>query len=623
MEKESFEDEEIAKILNDDYVSIKVDREERPDIDSVYMNVCQVINGHGGWPLSIFLTPDKKPFFAGTYFPKHNRYGTIGFMDLLNKISNLWSNNKEELVSKGDDIVTYLQPNKKDKQEDVIEKDSIKKSYMELKNDFDKINGGFSNAPKFPTPHNLLFLMRYYKYYNEEDALEMCLKTLKSMYKGGIYDHIGGGFSRYSTDEKWLVPHFEKMLYDNALLIFAYTDAYLITKEKFYKEVAMSIIEYISRDMTNTEGGFYSAEDADSEGIEGKFYVWSYDEIINVLGEEEGKLFINYYGISKDGNFEGFNIPNLINTDIYNIENNIELKNKMKKIKKKLFMHREKRVHPHKDDKILTAWNGLMIAALAYAGKCFAEEKYVDMAIKATDFIMNYLVNEDGRLYVRYREQEASNEGFLDDYAYFTWGLIELYEATFNANYLEKAVKLNNDMINLFWDKEVGGFFLYGNDSEQLIIRPKEIYDGALPSGNSVAALNILLLSRITGDYKLDDKVNSIFRTFSEKVNIAPRYYAFLMISVLYSIEKTKDIVISAEPNNEDMKKLVQKMNSNFDSYLSLVINNGDDRLLKLNKELISKRKVNDNITVYICEDFSCKEPITDLNIVLQEIIDN
>lgn len=621
MERESFEDEKVAEVLNENYVSIKVDREERPDVDAVYMNVCQLLTGQGGWPLNILLTPDKEPFFAGTYFPKYSRYGSIGFIDLLNNVARLWTHKREELLDKSKEIISHVKTiNDYEDEEKALDEGVVKKVFDQLTKDFDSQYGGFSKAPKFPTPHNMFYLMRYSKFYNNKEALNMCLKTLKAMYKGGIYDHIGGGFSRYSTDHKWLVPHFEKMLYDNALLIIAYTDAYLMTKDHFYKDVVDATVQYIERDMTDSRGGFYSAEDADSEGVEGKFYVWSEKEILEVLGEEDGKLFNKYYNISEFGNFEGENIPNLIETNIDELYNDRQLVNRLELCKKKLFDHRGKRIHPHKDDKILTAWNGLMIAALSYAGRSFNEERYINMAIRAVNFIGEYLTKENGQLYVRFREDEAKNEGLLDDYAFLTWGLVELYEATFEVTYLEKAVKLNKYMIDMFWDQQKGGFFLYGDENEELIMRPKEIYDGAEPSGNSVALLNMLRLSRLTGDLTLSQKVDELISTFSSRINEGPRYYTFLMISILYLNNATKDIVIAGELDNK-LKDIINRVNNTFMPYFTLVINNYNDRLLKLNPELKTKLKTNHQLTVYICENYACREPINDLDKALEVII--
>ncbi|MBB6630898.1 thioredoxin domain-containing protein [Clostridium algidicarnis] len=533
MAHESFEDEEVANILNNYFVSIKVDREERPDIDSVYMSVCQAMTGGGGWPLNLFLTKDKKPFYAGTYFPKTSKYNQTGFIEILESINNVWVSNKDHVLTTADQVVKTLNGDTYDESSN-ISKDILNEGFQSFLNSFDAVFGGFSKAPKFPSPHNLSYLLSYYKDTREKRALEMVEITLKSMYKGGIFDHIGFGFSRYSVDEKWLVPHFEKMLYDNALLAMAYIETYEITKDNIYKEVAEKIFTYILRDMTSPEGGFYCGEDADSEGVEGKFYLWDFTEIYKVLDMEEGNLFINYYGIQREGNFEGRNIPNLIGEELEDLDKP-DLKDKLENIREKLFAYRQKRIHPHKDDKILTSWNGLMIAAFAKAGKILNEEKYKDASIKALEFVFTKLQREDGRLLARFRDGESRYLAYLDDYAFIIWALIEVYEGTKEYSYVEKALELNKQMIELFLDKEKGGLFLYGKDSEELILRPKDIYDGAIPSGNSVAAMNMLRLFKITGDINLKEEAESIFKVFGNSINKIPRAHAKTLEALLYS----------------------------------------------------------------------------------------
>ena len=533
MAHESFEDEEVANILNNYFICIKVDREERPDIDSVYMSVCQAMTGGGGWPLNLFLTKDKKPFYAGTYFPKTSKYNQTGFIEILESINNVWVGNKDHVLTTADQVVNTLKEHGEDESFD-ISKNILSEGFQSFLNSFDAVFGGFSKAPKFPSPHNLSYLLSYYKDTREKRALEMVEITLKSMYKGGIFDHIGFGFSRYSVDEKWLVPHFEKMLYDNALLAIAYIETYEITKDNIYKEVAEKILAYILRDMTSKEGGFYCGEDADSEGVEGKFYLWDFAELYKVLNMEEANLFIKYYGIQREGNFEGRNIPNLIGEELEDLDKN-GLKEKLENIRRKLFDYREKRIHPHKDDKILTSWNGLMIAAFAKAGKILNEEKYKDASIKALEFVFTKLQREDGRLLARFRDGESRYLAYLDDYAFIIWALIEVYEGTKEYSYVEKALELNKQMIELFLDKEKGGLFLYGNDSEKLILRPKDIYDGAIPSGNGVAAMNMLRLFKITGDINLKEEAESIFKVFGNSINKIPRAHAKTLEALLYS----------------------------------------------------------------------------------------
>lgn len=533
MAHESFEDEEVANILNNYFICIKVDREERPDIDSVYMSVCQAMTGGGGWPLNLFLTKDKKPFYAGTYFPKTSKYNQTGFIEILESINNVWVSNKDHVLTTADQVVRTLNEDGYGDSSN-ISKDILNEGFQSFLNSFDDVFGGFSKAPKFPSPHNLSYLLSYYKATREKRALEMVEITLKSMYKGGIFDHIGFGFSRYSVDEKWLVPHFEKMLYDNALLAMAYIETYEITKDNIYKEVAEKILTYILRDMTSKEGGFYCGEDADSQGVEGKFYLWDFTELYKVLNREEADLFINYYGIQREGNFEGSNIPNLIGEELKDLDKN-SLKDKLENIRRKLFDYREKRIHPHKDDKILTSWNGLMIAAFAKAGRILNEEKYKDASIKALEFVFIKLQREDGRLLARFRDGESRYLAYLDDYAFIIWALIEVYEVTKDYSYIEKSLELNKDMMQLFLDEEKGGLFLYGRDSEKLILRPKDIYDGAIPSGNGVAAMNMLRLFKITGDTKLKDEAESIFKVFGNSINKIPRAHAKTLEALLYS----------------------------------------------------------------------------------------
>lgn len=527
MERESFEDEEVAEVLNKNFISIKVDREERPDIDSIYMTFCQAYTGSGGWPLTIIMTPDKKPFFAGTYFPKESKYGRSGIIDLLNSIYDIWINDRTKVINTSKTMInemknyTEVQSNVKEE----IREDIVEITVQTLKQYFEKDYGGFSKIPKFPTPHNILFLLKYYEKYRDGEVLKMIDKTLESMYKGGIFDHIGYGFSRYSTDKKWLVPHFEKMLYDNALLSFVYVEAYRITGKEIYKEITEKTNNYLLNKMTSDLGGFYSAEDADSEGVEGKFYVWNLKEIEEAVGEEDAKLFCETYDITETGNFEGKNIPNLVDKNTEDLYKKEEVINKLETIRKALYNYREKRIHPFKDDKILTSWNGLAIAAFAYSGKILNNKEYISIAEKAADFIIKKLINDENRLFGRYRDGDVANAGIIDDYAFFVWGLIELFEGSSDDKYLKKASKLNEEMLRLFYDKEDGGLYLYGNDIEQLIIRPKEIYDGAVPSGNSVATLNMIRLMRLTGNKNLDKIIQQQFQTFGESINNNPAAY--------------------------------------------------------------------------------------------------
>jgi uncharacterized protein len=607
MERESFEDNEAAEVLNKYFVSIKVDREERPDIDSIYMSVCQALTGSGGWPLTILMTPDKKPFYAGTYFPKKSKYGRPGLIDMLLSVEEAWRNKREDLIASSNEITKAVEKSASAGRKGKLSKATLKGAFEEYRDNFDPVFGGIGESPKFPIPHNLLFLLRYYYSFGEREALGIVEKTLESMYKGGIFDHVGYGFSRYSVDRKWLVPHFEKMLYDNSLLAMAFIETYQATKKEFYKEAAEKIFTYILRDMTSPEGGFYSAEDADSEGEEGKFYVWDIDEILEVLGEEDGKLYCGYYDITGHGNFEHKNIPNLISRELKEIESNRELKDKLNKLRAKLFEYREKRVHPHKDDKILTGWNGFMIAALAYGGRVFGNNTYTEAAEKAVQFIYDKLIDEQGRLLARYRDGEAAYLAYLEDYAFLTWSLIELYENNFKPEYLQKALDLNKAMIEHFYDEKDGGFYLYSKDTEQLIIRPKEAYDGAIPSGNSVATLNMIRLSRITGDEKLEEMAQRQLEVFSGNIASIPSSHSVFLMALLYSQVGGKSVAIAGDKEDASVKAMLAEINNRYLPYTTTALNINTKQY----------KLVDNKAAAYICQDYSCSQPVTEL----QELI--
>jgi len=602
MERESFEDEEVADILNKYYVSIKVDREERPDIDHIYMEVCQLLTGSGGWPLTIIMTPDKEPFFAGTYFPKKSRYGLIGLIELLEKIKDMWKKERYKLLNSAESIIEVLSKEEIEQDKDAINDNILEIAYKQLANDFDEKYGGVGTAPKFPMPHNIMFLLRYYRMTKEENALKMAVKTLEAMYRGGIYDHLGFGFSRYSTDNKWLVPHFEKMLYDNALLMYAYTEAYQVTKKDLFKEIALQIGEYILRDMTSPMGGFYSAEDADSEGEEGKFYIWDKKEIYDILGVRDGERFCNAYGITDEGNFEGKNILNLIENEyfekVYRDENLTRLRNKV-------YEYREKRVHPFKDDKILTSWNSLMIAAMAFSGRVFKEKHFLDAAEKAADFILKNLRRKDGRLLARYRNGAVEHLGYLDDYAFLIWGLIELYQACFDERYINTAVELVEDMIRLFYDREHKGFFLYGIDGEKLLSRPKELYDGAIPSGNSVAAMVLLKLSMLMDKSEYADIAHEMFQSFGGKVARYPAGYTHLLSAYMFAVKESLKVVIAGKKEAKETTEMLEIINDKFLPNVAISLKkNGDNNYMILDEKT----------TAYICKGHSCSKPINDID---------
>ncbi len=621
MEKESFEDEEIAKILNENYVPIKVDREERPDVDSIYMKVCMLMTGHGGWPLTVIMTPDKKPFFVGTYFPKESSYGRVGLKDILLHIADLWKKEKEALSNRADKIIEHIKEEIYEKEvQEIDPKKVIYRAYLELKNRFDRNYGGFGDRPKFPTPHNLLFLLRYWKRTKDKDALDMVEFTLKNMRKGGIYDHIGFGFHRYSTDERWLLPHFEKMLYDQAMLIMAYIETYHATKNPFYKEVAEEIAQYVIRDMTSEEGGFYSGEDADSEGEEGKFYVWSYEELKNILGKDF-ELFRKIFPVFEEGNFREEATGQLTGKNIIYLKEDLEtlskklnvpveeLKDKIVNWRKKLFEIREKRVHPLKDTKILTDWNGLMIAAFSKLAQITGEKKYSEIAQEAADFILKTMKKEDGTLYHRYKDGEVKYEGTLDDYAFFIWGLIELYETIFEEKYLFEAYGFMNVLFEHFWDKEHGGFFMTPDYITDVVVRPQEVYDGAIPSGNSVSLYNLVRLGRLLGITEFENKAKELIKAFSKELSLLPSAHTMLVIGLDLLVNGTKEVVIvSPKEKSEDLIKAVYE---EYNPFVLVALKTPDSKLGCISGFINQLQEKDGKPTVYICENFACKPPIT------------
>ena len=614
MAHESFEDENVAAILNKFFISIKLDREERPDVDSVYMTVCQALTGSGGWPLTIIMTPDQKPFFAGTYFPKTSRYGMPGLIEILESVATQWKNSKEKLINSSDNILKELGKFFVSESNDTkLSEKNLKNGYNQLLKSFDIKYGGFSPAPKFPTPHKLMFLLRYYKMYDETNALEMVETTLGSMYRGGLFDHIGYGFSRYSTDDKYLVPHFEKMLYDNALLVIAYLEAYEITKNPLYKDISIKSLEYVFRELTSNEGGFYCAQDADSEGEEGKYYVFTPDEIKIILGEEDGNYFNEYYDITDEGNFEGKSIPNLIKNSNYNKKDE-----KIDVLAQNILDYRNERYYLHKDDKILTSWNGLMIAALSKAYKVLEDEKYLEYAKKAVDFIYNNLVDSKGRLFARYREKESKHKAILDDYAFLTYGLIELYESSYETLYLKKAIDLTEAMIDLFFDEKNAGFFLYRKDSEKLIARPKELFDGAIPSGNSVAAYNLIRLARITGKSLFEEISKDVLDYIAGSIISEEINHSFFLIASSFALNKTKELICVIKDESE--KEKIKDTLSDMQAFNLTVIIKNEENSSEL-EELIPSTKdytLKDNkATYYLCEGNSCFPPTNNLNEIL------
>lgn len=608
MAHESFEDEEVARLLNHSFVPVKVDREERPDVDAVYMAVCQAMTGGGGWPMTILLTPDKNPFFAGTYLPKHSRYGMTGLIELLEQTARLWENDRSRLIQTGQTITEAM--NRKRETPPAGDLESlVNHGVQQFKQSFDDRYGGFGSAPKFPTPHNLIFLLEYGQTEHDRVCLGMVEKTLDFMARGGIFDHIGGGFSRYSTDDRWLVPHFEKMLYDNAWLAHTYALAYAATQKTFYKEITARILDYISKELTGPEGEFYCGQDADSEGAEGRYYVFSQDELSNILGTDTD-AFCHWFGITEAGNFEGRNIPNLLENE--NFEHTPE---SIVNIRQQIYAYRRKRMPLHLDDKILTSWNAMMISVCAKAGFLLDEPSYIEMAQRAQQFIENHLYNESERLMVRYREGESAFLGNLDDYAYYCLALIDLYETTFDASYLKRATELAEHMMNLFWDSEEGGFYFYGSDDEELIHRPKEVYDGAVPSGNSVAAHVLHWLFRLTGETKWMDAAHRQLDFLASNAAAVPSGHSFSLLAFLHTRMPSKELVCVSNETKVP-QELLDALRDQTGIRPAVIFKNRENA-----SSLSAAAPFTENYPFpesgthyYLCEGHCCSQPFSDIS---------
>ncbi len=589
---ESFEDEEIAEILNKYFISIKVDKEERPDIDSVYMAVCQAFTGGGGWPNSIFMTADQKPFFAGTYFPKTSRGGMIGLRELLFAIHEKWVSDRDMLLRDSDKIIKYL--NGPQDSADVVDIDLTQLAVSQYERIYDEKYGGFGRAPKFPTPHNLLFLLDYYERYKTVSCLNMAEHTLLQMYRGGMFDHIGFGFCRYSTDKKFLVPHFEKMLYDNALLILAYCKAYAITKKALYLDIAEKTASYILREMTSDEGGFYSSQDADSEGEEGKYYLFTPSEITKVLGEEDGARFNRHYDITETGNFESKNIPNLLKSDPldYSFETFLP----------KIDEYRKKRTSLHRDEKILTSWNSLMIAAMCGLYLVSGKSIYLSAVQNADSFIQKYLCDGD-TLHVSFHMEKRGVRGFLDDYAAYIFAQLLLYRATLDSEYLERAKSLCDKVISDFGDN-TGGFYLYSKNHEELILRPKETYDGAIPSGNSLMAYNLVRLSFLIDEEKYKTEAERQLDFLAQSTAQYPTNHAMFLTALLEHEKPPMKITVISE---QQIDKGSLRIALPPDAVIIILDASTKEYPLKNGKP-----------TYYVCRGHSCLPPTNDLNELFQ-----
>ncbi|MEI6501705.1 MAG: thioredoxin domain-containing protein, partial [Armatimonadota bacterium] len=553
MAHKSFEDPEVARLMNRAFVCIKVDREERPDVDNVYMAVCQAMTGSGGWPLTIFMTPDKRPFHAATYIPRDARFGQIGMLELIPRVQEFWRDRRAEVLESAAQVVEVMQSRQRQQRPAApavgTHEALLSQAYEELSHRYDAQRGGFGRAPKFPTPHNLTFLLRHWKRTGEAQALAMVEKTLQAMRQGGVWDQVGMGLHRYSTDPRWLVPHFEKMLYDQALLALACLEAHQATGDEQYARTAREVFTYVLRDLTSPEGGFYSAEDADSDGVEGKFYVWTEEQLREVLPLELAEVVIHTYGVTRGGNFHDEVSGEATGANILHLSEPVpeELRARLAAAGELLLPARGQRVRPGLDDKVLTDWNGLMIAALARGAQVLDEPQYLTAAARAADFLLAKLTTPQGRLLHRYREGEAAIPAYLDDFAFLTWGLIELYEADFDPRWLREALRLNDYMLEHFWDGANGGLFFSAEDHEQLMVRPKEVYDGAVPSGNSVAMLNLLRLSRLTGRSQLEAQAEQLANAFTDQLAQAPSMRTQMLCAVDYALGPAAEVVLVGE----------------------------------------------------------------------------
>lgn len=633
MEKESFEDPKVAKALNDAFVCIKVDREERPDIDAAYMDIAIRANGSGGWPLSVFMTPQKKPFFITSYVPREDGDGVPGILTLTRRIDAAWKRKRKDLDKDAERFYSVFNEAKKKEPALINAKDILRRAYQELSDAFDGENGGFGTAPKFPPAGYLLFLMRYWKRYGEQHAMDMVNKTLEMMRTGGIFDHIGGGFHRYTLDAAWLVPHFEKLLYDQALLSVAYTEAYLITKNPDYKKTVIDTLNFVLKYMSSERGGFYSSKDADSEGTEGKFYMWTYQDLLNAVGPADADLVAMVFNITREGNFlerrtnEGYatgkNILNMRRA-IGDVSSSLKMEpkvvhDKLVSAMDKMRAYRDKRVPPDTDDKVLTDMNGLLIAALALAGRVFGEARFVEAAEKAADFIMDRMTYSGSRLYHSYAGGEASIPAFLDDYAFFIHGLLELYETTFKLDYLKAALRYNGSLSEHFLDTKAGGFYYQSDDAEIVLTRKKYLSDGVLPSGNSMQFLNSLRLWHFTDDRKLKDTPSAMENAFSSYMAAKPTSAAFALNAINFKLGPVHEIVIVEGGDPENAKTLAAALGSAFvPNKVSLLKSESNANIIKTIAdftEFLGPQK--GRSTVYVCSNYSCKMPTSDPHMML------
>ncbi|MBO6794182.1 MAG: thioredoxin domain-containing protein [Balneolaceae bacterium] len=612
MEHESFEDETIAQMMNNAFINIKVDREERPDIDATYMTVCQLINGHGGWPLSVVMNANKEPFFAATYIPKEARFGRIGMRQLIPGITGMWNNEPERIQKAITQIRKGFGQTQEFKPGHFPGTEAIDYAAEQLAQSYDDKHGGFGASPKFPSPHNLMFLLRQYHHTGDSRFLEMVSSTLKAMRLGGFWDHVGFGFHRYSTDAEWLLPHFEKMLYDQALLMMAYTEAWQLTKEPLFKQTVDEIATYVLRELTDADGGFYSAEDADSEGAEGKFYVWQVDELKEALLKEYD--FVGkHFNISDEGNFEdeatkqktGANILHL--SEVLNSEDQV----KWDQLRAGLFREREQRVRPLRDDKILTDWNAMMIAAFAKAGAAFKNPEYLKAAENSWGFIEQHL-RENGRLMHRFRDDEADIQAFADDYLFLSWAGLELYNCTFNVEYLKQSIGLMDEAIHQCWDHEQGGFYLTKLTEDQALGLQKQIYDGAIPSSNSLGLYLLLQLGKITENQDWLNKADQLGKLFSSELIRSGSSITMGMMALQLMNHNPGEIVVAA--GKDDTSDLRDYLKTEFLPSMITLWKSSDSELEELAPFTKLHTPKGEATRIYVCENYSCKAPVSNLD---------
>jgi hypothetical protein len=614
MERESFEDEETARLMNENFINIKVDREERPDVDHIYMNAVQMLTGHGGWPLTVFLTPDGKPFYGGTYFPPEDRYGMPGFRRLLQAVARAYREQPADVQKTVGQLMEGLARLEKRKPSDRLPSaQTVQDAAAALARAYDETYGGFGQAPKFPNASVLELLLRAYKSGGDPRFRDMVLHTLRKMAEGGIYDQLGGGFHRYSVDQRWLVPHFEKMLYDNAQLVPLFLSTYQITDDLFFATIARETLDYVVREMRDPEGGFHSTQDADSEGEEGKFFLWTESEVRGVLGDEMAEIVCRYWDITDVGNFEGRNILH-VTLDIEQLAKMFgrdygELRLQLGEARAKLFAARSRRVKPGKDEKILTSWNGLMISAFAKAAELFSEESDRAVAVEAAEFILSKL-RRGNRLLSTYKNGAARLNGYLDDYAFFVAALLDLFEAVQERRYLNHAIELTDSMIEHFWDKEGAGFFFTSDDHEELIVRSKTAFDGSIPSGNSVAVRDLLRLYHYTGNSSYLEKAETVLRLFAEPMAQQPFGFASMLGVVDFYAQQPLEIVVVAAPNAPGLESLLEQIRRVYlpNRTLSVVDPRNPGRVPE---PVQGKGQIAGRPTVYVCHRMTCSAPVT------------